>query len=1144
MTLSKLILRSLRYYWRSNLAVVFGAAVAVAALVGSLAVGDSVKGSLRDLALERLGRTRWTITTPFYFRQKLADGYPAEDAAPALLLDATAKRADGGAPLPRVNVVGVDGQFMKLFATTASPEPLGVAGRRVAVNGVLARDLGVAKGDALLVTFGRRGTAPVHSLFGRRDAEHTVNSFRAVVDRIVPASGMGRFSLRHDEPQPRNLYVDLAWLQQRLDREGQINTILLDGTPYPAASGKSGPLVTDIRLEDVGLRAADDPRRGIVSIQSRRLVLPGFLVKRLKRLHPSGNTSVYLANTVAVVRDGKVAQSLPYAVVAGLDPTAPPPVGPLPMVGGAEPPALGDGDILLNAWGAGDLGARVGDTIELAYYEADDQGKLATARRRFTLRGVVAMDGLALDPALVPQFEGITDAESMGDWDPPFPIERQRIRPKDEDYWDKHRAAPKAFVARAVLADMWLPHAATRNDPDEGWVTSVRIPRSAIPEAGSPGAIDRYVLVGLLPEMPLEPLGIVLRPVREEALRAAEGSTDFGVLFVSMSFFLVAAAAGLVFLLLRLTAERRAGQLGILLATGFTTRQAARVLVGEGAVLAAIGSAAGAPLGMGYAAAIIQALRNWWSGAAGDFTFTLHVRVATLVIGAASGFAVALLALWWSARMLRRAQALELLAGWRAMAAEPTPRARRIAGVTRVVSFTLVTALLVLSVGFHVVSPTGAFFGIGTGGLVLLLALTCQWLQRRRAPLRGAYMRRAPTVFGLGVRETSRNWLRSVLTVGLVAAASFLIVTVSANRRDLTRIDTRQRGSGAGGFDLIARSDVAIHQDIGTPDGRDALGFSSAAMEAMAGCVVVPLRASAGDDASCLNMTRPTTPRVLGVPQALIDRGGFAFAKHRPLAEGEENPWRLLAQAIADDGPTPVVAAFADASSAQWILKIGLGDDVEIPDGRGGRVRLRLVGMLVNSIFQSELLVSEANFRRHFGTESGYRTFLIASPAGRGTHAVEEALRGGLGEWGLDVRRTADVLDAFGRVQNTYLSTFETLGGLGLLLGTFGVVAVLLRGVLEQRGELAMLLALGFRRRTIFAKIVIENTLLLLLGVAIGATAALVAVLPHLLSSVADVPWASLLGTLGACVVVGVASCTLATAAALRGNLLAALRSE
>ena len=247
---------------------------------------------------------------------------------------------------------------------------------------------------------------------------------------------------------------------------------------------------------------------------------------------------------------------------------------------------------------------------------------------------------------------------------------------------------------------------------------------------------------------------------------------------------------------------------------------------------------------------------------------------------------------------------------------------------------------------------------------------------------------------------------------------------------------------------------------------------------------------------------------------------------------------------IADDGPTPVVAAFADASSAQWILKIGLGDDVEIPDGRGGRVRLRLVGMLVNSIFQSELLVSEANFRRHFGTESGYRTFLIASPAGRGTHAVEEALRGGLGEWGLDVRRTADVLDAFGRVQNTYLSTFETLGGLGLLLGTFGVVAVLLRGVLEQRGELAMLLALGFRRRTIFAKIVIENTLLLLLGVAIGATAALVAVLPHLLSSVADVPWASLLGTLGACVVVGVASCTLATAAALRGNLLAALRSE
>ena len=55
------------------------------------------------------------------------------------------------------------------------------------------------------------------------------------------------------------------------------------------------------------------------------------------------------------------------------------------------------------------------------------------------------------------------------------------------------------------------------------------------------------------------------------------------------------------------------------------------------------------------------------------------------------------------------------------------------------------------------------------------------------------------------------------------------------------------------------------------------------------------------------------------------------------------------------------------------------------------------------------------------------------------------------------VRRLA----AFNAVQNTYLSTFQVLGGLGLLLGSVGLGVVVLRNVLERRGELALLLAVG-----------------------------------------------------------------------------------
>ena len=157
---------------------------------------------------------------------------------------------------------------------------------------------------------------------------------------------------------------------------------------------------------------------------------------------------------------------------------------------------------------------------------------------------------------------------------------------------------------------------------------------------------------------------------------------------------------------------------------------------------------------------------------------------------------------------------------------------------------------------------------------------------------------------------------------------------------------------------------------------------------------------------------------------------------------------------------------------------------------------------------------------------------------------MAKALRENLGELGFDVRRTADVLAGYARVQNTYLATFQTLGGLGLLLGTFGIVTVLLRSVVERRSELAMLLALGLRRRQVVAMIVIEHGILLLLGLAVGSSAALVAVVPHAVSALADVNWLSLGGMLFACLIAGFLSCAFAAAVSVRGELLPSLRSE
>src|SRR5512136_1989756 len=110
MTFRTLIVRSLRFHWRAHLGVVLGAAVGSATLIGALVVGDSVRESLRQRALQRLGPYSYALApTDRFFTQSLIDGLgsPRDVASAALRLPATAARQDGSARANQVNVIGV-----------------------------------------------------------------------------------------------------------------------------------------------------------------------------------------------------------------------------------------------------------------------------------------------------------------------------------------------------------------------------------------------------------------------------------------------------------------------------------------------------------------------------------------------------------------------------------------------------------------------------------------------------------------------------------------------------------------------------------------------------------------------------------------------------------------------------------------------------------------------------------------------------------------------------------------------------------------------------------------------------------------------------------------------------------------------------
>ncbi|MEM9408438.1 MAG: ABC transporter permease [Acidobacteriota bacterium] len=466
---------------------------------------------------------------------------------------------------------------------------------------------------------------------------------------------------------------------------------------------------------------------------------------------------------------------------------------------------------------------------------------------------------------------------------------------------------------------------------------------------------------------------------------------------------------------------------------------------------------------------------------------------------------------------------------------ESHARASRRARWTAIASGLAAAGLFAGSFAVPSSSAAPLFMGLGASLVVLGLALLSLRL-RRLEETSGSSLE---SLVEMATANTSLFPGRSLLSAALVASACFVIVAVGAYGHRFGE-EVRELESGAGGFPLVAESDVPIYSDLATEDGRFELGFSDEASELLAETEVVPFRVLPGDDMSCLNLYQPTVPRLLGAPSELVERGGFVFQQ---LVETEKPPWQLLEEEISSEDGVTTVPAFGDFNSVMWILKSGLGRDVEIENERGETIRLRIQGLLRKSLFQRELLISEAQLLEHFPSRSGYSYFLVAPPED-GEEAVAQAMEETLGGFGFDIASSAERLQSFQAVENTYLGTFRILGGLGLLLGTIGLAVILLRNVLERRSELAALRALGFRRRRLARLVFLENGVVLVAGMVIGTVAALVAVFPHVSGGHALVPWGALAATLVVVLAVGLVAGLVAARRVLALPLLESLRAE
>ncbi len=1144
---------SLKHFWQIHLTVALCTAVATGVLAGALIVGDSVRGSLRSLTTERLGAIQHALLADHFFRPDLLQ---LENKVPAILLNGTVVAPQTQTRASKVNILGVTDNFFTFWGENTPPnlnKPAGQPFNAIVINETLQNELNVQVGDTLLVNMSQAADIHPEFLLGERDAANAIQSLRLVISEIIPTKNVGRFSLQANQSLPFNAFIPLPVLQKALGQAEQVNAVFTADLDAISAADLS------LTLESLGLRIKTHENH--FDLQSQQYLLKPILsetaltVATENRI-PTFPTLTYLANTISA-ND----KAIPYSTIVAL-PTTEGEFAKLLNVHTTEAQhlayeqarkekkervkleidklikekrklrstkkdreqaekimrdlalltkSLRDSEIILNRWAAEDLRASVGDIIEVTYYSVSTDEAYITETTLFRLKGILPIEGITADRDIIPEFPGIHDTADMSDWESPFPIDYTLVRDKDERYWDEYGAMPKAFIPLGIGKQLWKNRF--------GDLTTIRF--GTAPDTDIQTTRTRFETEFLKKIQP-EQVGFQFLSLQADGLQASAGATDFGMLFGSLSGFIIISVALLVAMLFRIGVESRSREIGILQAVGYPLVKIRRRFLYEGATVAGIGSLLGCLLAVSYAELMIFGLQTWWLPAIGTPFMELHVNLISLLSGVLIALAVVMISIRITVQQLGETSTTALLAGETDFAeitltheTKQTEFSARMAILKKIL-----IALVVVLFAFFLIFDKWFIDTFGTWIVdpiidFLLLTLTIisfgwdafgRWLKSQRVPRRLNRMRFA-------LKNAARQPGRSTTSVKTISLACCIIVAVGANRHDAPP-ETE--------YAFVAESALPLHHSLNTPDGKFELGFSESASEILSKSEIFPFRVLPGEDVSCLNLYQPQKPQILGAPDAMLN----------------EYPWYQIKVVQPEGGRAP---AIGDAKSLRWILHHNPDDAFIVQDEFGKPLSLELE-TIENSLFQSQLIISESNFTKYFPSESGYRFFLIKTPPEL-REETAQILEKTLGDYGFDLTSASERLASYRAVENTYISTFQSLGGLGVLLGTFGLALIFFRNIIERRGELATLRAFGFRRQLLSRMLFLESCFLLAVGMLIGIVAGLVAILGsqgHLPSF----PWGSLTITLLLIFGFGIIANAVAVAVALRSPLLRTLKSE
>ena len=1080
MDLRRLITRSFIHYLKGNLMASLGIAIATAVIAGAFIIGDSLSHSLEKAVRMRLGNITHSVTAgERLFTIQLADrfGNSGGRAVSAGLVAEGMAAAEGGTRrLNRIQVLGIDESFGSLIGSGFDYQAAGPG--QVIISENMARRLQLAEGDFFMLRMKRAGVIPMNTPLVS-DAGQIV-SRRVQVAAIAGNEDYGRFNLRMSQSAPYNVFADISWLNTVMELDGMANIIFI-------ADADAAKTVLETFLQesfhpgDANLTLRSLPGAAMTEVSSGRVFINEHVSSQLANLFPG--RLEFLTYFVTSVEKGET--SSPYSFITA-----------------DSRKNLNPGEIIINRWLADDIEAGTGDSITVRYWETGTRRELTEKKTRLVVTGIIEMDQAVADSVLMPFLPGLSDAGNCRDWDAGVPIALDRIRDKDEDYWQAYRGTPRAYISIEQGRQLWTNRF--------GNLTSVWLPDPA----GGPEEAGRMIANTIDPHA----LGFVVNELREQGLNSAARGVDFRMLFLGLGFFVMLAGLMLFFLLMLFNIEKRGDQIKLFSSLGYPRKLIRKIYLGEGMVVALTGSFAGLLLAVAYAWGVHYALSEIWQDIVRTDLLEMRVKPSALFAGFATGLIVAsgVIILGINRFMLQggkqgkimvqpnkqesimpggneqhpvmahgntgssginpddQSKIKEKRAGVRSKMAGLllSPAAAALPGASAILML-----LWQLRAGIY---ANPAIFVI-SGGLLLLSFMLAARVLLNRLERTG---HSSISTTRLGIKNLARNQVRSLSVIILLALGIFVVVATGSHRKDAARGENLPE-SGTGGFSFIAGATVPVLYNLNTDEVRMDLNIPPELN-------FLQFMSSYADDASCLNLNEVPNPRILSVDPSLL-RGRFSFATTTRWLD-RDNPWESLNTEI-----TGVIPAIADQAVIQWGMGKKVGDTLTYTDEMGRDLKLLLVGGLANSVFQGNVIIAEDNFLKHFPTASGSTFFLVGTEHGSGEE-ISRDLEFIFRDHGWEMETTAARLNEFNSVENTYLAIFLMLGALGVLIGVGGLAVVMARSIMERKSEIALFTALGYRRDQIFMMIFREYLVLLVAGLAAGLLPALIAAFPSLAS--------------------------------------------